>query len=201
VLTTEDLIVGDEPNRFQSFNISYDRPSDREVLGRALVVQPYGEKPRMSYQAGYTNLRRAAAWEKIALFETSLGRLRTFWFVEPERTHKSAEDGGVGDQVWLSQEPDPFWDYVGIVLRDGRKAVVEVLKAEEYDKKTGTWVLTLADKLPWDFVPNEVCRLGAARMVRFGSDSLEEEWVLPGFAAAVNFEMLEVLIERDLFLE
>lgn len=190
--------LGKEPNRIEPFEITYERLQDRDFVGRALVASLQGPRHRMGYSMAYTAMQRAALWKIIQLFEACRGRLRPFWWVEPERAYKAALVSGAivhitpnGDRAEFERE----LDYLGIVHTNGNDA--ETREVLSVTTVAGVWVVTLATAFSAHFTASTVCRVGRSRLCRWASDSLEETWLLPAIGSTTP-QILEILSERNL---
>ena len=194
----------------RDLEFEYRREGVKLSEGRNERFEPHGERERMVHSYQLADAREPHAqgpglFEAIRFFEAHRGRLAPFWHMDQEClwTVVNWRTGGNAFLFDVSplntfpkfQERIQETDHVGILMKDGRRFVREVVTITS----GASWQLTVSEALPAAYTAADVEQLSVARKTRFGSDSRTEEWEAP-VAGRVSHELVELLSEEDFTL-
>lgn len=184
-----------DPDWSEGIRTRFVRYGEERREGRADEVIPTA--PRYVQIQHYSlPADRETFWRVLQLFESRRGRTGTFFEVDKEHVWKVVDT----DPTFVDIEPigrfadfrDDFTDHLGIVMEDG---TVFVRTVNTFSDNGSTWRITLAggESLPAIDV-SQVRRFSRARVKRFTTDVLREEW-LTNTVCLLEFETVEVLGE------
>jgi len=190
--TFQDLPILDfEHNWIEALSASFSREGSLDTLGRGRVFHLRGSRPRLILNPSLL-LQRADAMQMIRLFEGRKGRALPFWQLDPEDVWEvlSRDSGGLNiePQGEFEDFEDSF-DFLGIRDVNGKVHVREVLSLTDY---TTYWRVSVSPAMPSE----QIVSVARARLTRFNTDALGEEWVSTEVLRA-GFETIE-LLEEDI---
>ncbi len=165
--------------------------------GRAEVGQFYGTRPRFTFNLPLILKGRAESMRLVRFFESRMGRAFPFWFIDNLRLFiPSAKTSTTLDVPKLT--PANLWNFIdniGILLANGTRIVRTITSRTTIGSIDR---LTLANALP-SFNLADVKRMSAARLVRFSSDELVENWITDEHMRT-SVGLTELLEEKEVTL-
>lgn len=161
---------------------SYERDGTSRRVGRRNLPILDGERYRQ-VQQWPLNVTERAEWRRIAgFFDTRRGRAGAFWVIDRDWGWQVVTNSA--STIFI--EPRGDFDYfaevwseesagVGIVMRDGTIHLAQVFSVTD---NGSSWRLTLAfgQTIPSALDVSEIERVAPARLCRFDSDAMTEQW-------------------------
>jgi hypothetical protein len=186
-----------DPDWDGGIDTTYHRYGQRRTEGRKPVVVPKG--PRyVQVQKYKLKLDRPDFWKILNLFDSRRGRLGAFWEIDQEFLWTVTDT----DPQFIDVQPfgefsdfeDGFTDHAGIVMNDGTIYIRKVNTIQD----VGPWRIGLVsgNDLPDPIDVTQIKRFSRARIKRFNSDSIPEQWHTTE-TAETEFSTIEVLSEGE----
>lgn len=182
-----------------STSVTRGRTRDGSVSsdGRASFVDLQSSRARVTHDYTVSG-KRDAMWPVVEFFETRRGRLRSYWHIDIDSTFTPINVDPSGTFVSVSKlgtlaQFDVEFDYVGIVMNDGRVFVRQVDNIQEV---LSVFRITMNTTITAGLATADIHRICRARRVRFGQDDLTEVWTHTNYCA-IDLTQVEVLDETD----
>lgn len=185
------------PDWQNGLSAAYKRYGQRRVEGRANVVVPQGDR-YVQVQDFHLKLDRPAFWAVLNLFDSRRGRTDLFWEIDQEFlwtvTDTDPQFIDVTPRGIFADFVSDFTDHCGILMKDGTVYIRKINSIAD----VGSWRISLVagNDLPDPIDVTQIERFSRARMKRFDSDALREEWHTTE-QAEVSFITSEVLNEKE----
>jgi hypothetical protein len=142
--------------------------------GITRVPSVYGNRPRVSYTFTMRFMDRAV-WSLFRQFwDSRAGRTFPFWILSPlgDYEFKGFTAGGIKVGLTGNEEDWQFRPYIGLERRG--QADYQIRPIDSINRVSDGDVINVLDPLTqW----TDVRRVASARLVRFASDELEEQWM------------------------
>lgn len=153
-----------------------------------------GSRPRVGYRFTVRALTRTKAWKFKRLFDWSLGRCFSWWFVSPTREFEVLAITGTLIAVTV-QGDENDWNYRPYIAVVGYDGTTEVRKVVSVVRTPGVFDLITVDA-SFTLTMSTTRRVAVARNVRFVTDELIEMW---SSTETCDFpvEVIEVVNEKD----
>lgn len=186
-----------EPDWVQSVKKGRDRLGSRSRQGRADIVTPEGDRSRQTHSF-FLSGERDAMWPCIQFFDTRRGRLRTFFLIDQDQSLIPQDIDVTGNFVSVSETFDfadfqEEWGYVGVVMNDG---TTYVRRVDNIQQVLTVFRLTVSPPLPANLNVANVARIARARITRFKSDEMVENWTTTGHMST-SLGFIEALNEDN----
>jgi hypothetical protein len=168
-----------EPDWIEGVEVGRDRQGREYQVGRTMRVSIQAARSRQTHSFSLTG-NRDDMWPIVEFFDTRMGRLRTFWLTDQEFIWDIAAfdvSGAfvsvfeLGDFADFQAEFEGGW--IGIVMKDGTVYVREAVTIQQI---LTVFRITVDPVLPGSLDINDVDHIARARVTRFESDELTEEW-------------------------
>jgi len=171
------------------------REGSRYQMGRGTNIYKKGARYRMTHHY-FLGEKRVGFWPYLKFFDSRRGRKKSFWHIDIEDIWKVSNINGVFLEIFEYGDFTEFqedFDYVGIVTKDGRYFVREVVTIQNvFD----VFRITMDEILPADVTASDVLRVSRARLSRYQKDVLQENWHGNKYVS-VPIDIVELLAEND----
>lgn len=171
------------------------RQGDKGISGRAEVIFAAGPRPQFQHEMKLTLLSRDKFWKVLQFFDSRLGRLRSFYMVDPATKFKATSIATTNIRITKAgniEDLQTFMSHVAVVMRDG---TIYIRGVSSVTLDTGEWVLTLDSTLP-AITLADVRRVTQAFLVRLRDDAMLEEWTTDQ-VCSISLMGIEVLDDSD----
>jgi hypothetical protein len=190
-------VLSNEIDRRRGFTSSFERTGQFSAVGNTQVESVYGDRMRQSRKFSLLFSERDKFWRFLQFFDSRAGRLFPWWL--PTFAHEYDITAFTVNGVKVrSFGPIEDWEarpYISIRNEDG---TVEVRTIESISTNNIEDTLVLDEPFVNTSV-GSVVMAGAAHLVRFSSDTMEENWITDG-VVVVEVEAIEVLQETTITL-
>lgn len=171
------------------------RDGEKAQSGRSEIISPAGPRAQFSHEMKLTLLSRAKFWKVLQFFDSRMGRLRSFYMVDPAAKFKANTVLTTGVRIKPSgniEDLQSFMSHVAVVLRDG---TIYVRNVTSVTLDSGEWVIAFGSTIP-AVDPATVRKVTQAYLVRLRDDVLKEEWTTDEICS-ISFWGIEVLDDSD----
>lgn len=179
-----------EHNWVEALSLSYAREGTLDSLGRGRVFHLRGDRPRLTTELSLL-LERDDAISMIHFFEGRKGRALPFWLMDPEDLWEilASDSGGVNiEPLGEFSDFEENLEFIGFRDVDGAVHVRKVSNVVDW----GTyWRVSVTTAMP----SGTLIQAAKARLSRFDSDALSEEWVTTN-AMRTKIKTIELLEEN-----
>lgn len=155
--------------------VGWERPGQRLTRSRAAVTSLRGTRPRMVVEGLWRFLTRAEAWDMVRFFDSRRGRLMPFWLPLPTGFWSVVSVTTTYIDIEADATLVDVQDYisnVAVVLKNGTVYV----RGAAFTSESGNWRCTFDTSIP-SISASDILRFVPCPLVRFRSDSMQEEWI------------------------
>lgn len=171
------------------------REGEKNQVGRAEIVRADGPRAQFMHEMRLTLLTRAKFWKVLQFFDSRMGRLRSFYMVDPAAKFQANSILTTNVRIKASgniEDLQDFMSHVAIVMRDGTIYVRDVTSVT---LDSGEWVIAFGSVIPVVDI-TQVRKVTQAYLVRLRDDAMAEQWTTDE-VCEVSLWGVEVLAEAD----
>lgn len=188
--------VFDVPSDWSAnIHTSIFREGEQNQVGRSENVSPDGPRAQFVHEMRLTLLSREKAWKVLQFFDSRMGRLRSFYMVDPATKFQANTVLTTGVRikpVGNIEDLQAFMTHVAVVLRDGTIYIRDVASVTVDGAE---WVIAFGSTIP-AVSPTAVRKVTQAYHVRLRDDAMAEEWMTDEICSISLFGV-EVLDDSD----
>jgi len=166
------------------------RDGARLEIGRGGAIVRQNSRPRFEYEFSLRLFSRADVFSVVKFFDSRRGRLLPFWLLSPLTFWKAtavASGSVTVEAAGSTSDIADFVSYIGVRLKDGTIHIRKLASVTD----VGDFRLNITGTFS-GFVLSDIDRVTIANFVRFGEDSVTEEWFTDE-VADIRLRFVEVL--------
>lgn len=171
------------------------REGESSISGRSEIIRPDGPRAQFLHEMRLTLLSRAKFWKVLQFFDSRMGRLRSFYMVDPATKFKA--NSVLTTEVRIKpvgniEDLQAFMSHIAVVMRDG---TVHVRNVTSVTVDGAEWVVAVGSVLP-SITFGNVRKVTQAFLVRLRDDAMTEEWTTDELCS-ISLWGVEVLDDSD----